>query len=42
MNKEDICLLDPDEVLDWDAKKVDAGLKAMEIPIEASWSKSRK
>ena len=41
-NKEDIILMDPDEVLNWDAKKVDAGLKAMEIPTEPSWSKSRK
>ena len=42
LSKQELLEIDPEEVLDWDVDKLEAGLKELDITIGVSWSKSKK
>ena len=42
VTREKMLGMDPDEIFDWDAENLDAGLNELSITIGKSWSKSKK
>ena len=42
VSKEQLKATNPDDVLDWEVKKVYSGLKALEVTIGKNWSKGKK
>ena len=42
VTREKMLGMDPDEIFDWDAENLDAGLEELGITIGKNWSKSKK
>ena len=42
MEKQDLLVMDPEEIFEWDSDKLDVGLKVLDITIGKNWSKSKK
>ena len=42
LSKQELLEMDPEEVLEWEVDRLEAGLKELGITIGVSWTKSKK